>query len=94
MSPIFSRGLTGAPIRRELGFAASLEAIPLSATWGKIMSSKVLLEGASAGWRADAVESRRPSDAAPPQREGPPVQNCVHFISGLPRSGRAHGARL
>jgi hypothetical protein len=48
MSPIFSCGLTGAPIRRELGFAASLEAIPLSATWGEIMSRKVLLAGASA----------------------------------------------
>ena len=48
MSPIFSPGLTGAPIRRELGFAALLEAIPLNATWGKIMSSKVLLAGASA----------------------------------------------
>jgi hypothetical protein len=48
MSPIFSCGLTGAPIRRELGFATSLEAIPLSATWGEIMSRKVLLAGASA----------------------------------------------
>ena len=93
MSPIFSRGLTGAPIRRELGFAAPLKAIPLSATWGEIMSRKVPMAGRRLGWRADAVESRRPSDAAPPQREGPARCRTVRIsFQACPRSGCARRA--
>ena len=59
MSPIFSRGLTGAAIRRELGFAASLEA--MSATWGKSLAVRCCWQGVgSAGTpsKADARPTR------------------------------------